>query len=181
MNSSLSDIQLDIQRLAAQQNQMQTQQQQKLIAEQQRQILQLQQQQQFQTIQRQQSQPSPQPQFYPPPKYQPSELFFHCALMIFSTTLIVDVGYPAPLQSSVSAPHVPQALYSQQRVVEPQFFLHDNPPAPIATPPRRTWAQPVNDPYNIPQQPELRTWGKPQPVQIESNPGGFVLHHNADR
>lgn len=97
------------------------------------------------------------------------------------TTLLVEVGYPAPLQSSVSAPHVPQALYSQQRVIEPQFFLHDNPPAPIATPPRRTWAQPVNDPYNIPQQPELRTWGKPQPVQIEPNPGGFLLHHNADR
>ncbi|ERL87082.1 hypothetical protein D910_04483 [Dendroctonus ponderosae] len=165
MNTSLTDIQSDIQRLAAQQNQMHTQQQQKLIADQQRQILQLQQQQQeYQTMQRQQSQPSPQAQYYQPQKYQPS--------------------FPSPLQSSTSAPHIPQSLYSHPSVMEqPQFFLHDNPPPAAVTPQRRTWGQPMNQPLQVitdsymPQQPELRTWGK----QPEASPGGFVLHHATDR
>ncbi|KAH1013384.1 hypothetical protein HUJ04_002378 [Dendroctonus ponderosae] len=165
MNTSLTDIQSDIQRLAAQQNQMHTQQQQKLIADQQRQILQLQQQQQeYQTMQRQQSQPSPQAQYYQRQKYQPS--------------------FPSPLQSSTSAPHIPQSLYSHPSVMEqPQFFLHDNPPPAAVTPQRRTWGQPMNQPLQVitdsymPQQPELRTWGK----QPEASPGGFVLHHATDR
>ncbi|XP_076270911.1 calmodulin-regulated spectrin-associated protein patronin isoform X4 [Rhynchophorus ferrugineus] len=168
MNSNLSDIRSDIQRLAAQQNQMQLQPKQteheKIIADQQRQILQLQQQ-QFQTMHRPQSQ-----DFYMPPKFQPQ-------------------SYAPPLQTSLSAPHVPQSLYPQPRIAEQsQFFLHDNVPAPSAMPQRRTWGQPQQpppvhmgiDPYQ-PQQPELRTWGKPQPIQAESNSGGFVLHHTMDR
>ncbi|XP_050310591.1 patronin isoform X6 [Anthonomus grandis grandis] len=169
MNSSLSDIHLDIQRLAAQQNQMQAQQQEKLIAEQQRQIMQLQQQNQFQTMQRQQASP-PQTQYYQPQKYH-------------------SQTYPNPLQSSVSAPHIPQSYYSSQsRIPEQQFFLHENPPPPAAaTPPRRTWGQPQHmhqpqvDPY-APQQPELRTWAKPQAIgPSEGGSEGFVLHHTTDR
>ncbi|XP_066144047.1 patronin-like isoform X5 [Euwallacea fornicatus] len=160
MNSSLSGIQSDIQRLAAQQNQIQTQQQQKLIAEQQRQIVELQQQQQqLQSLQR----PPPLAQFYPSQKYQPS--------------------YASPLHSSMSAPHVPQVLFAQPQA-EQQFFLHDNPPAPVATPPRRTWGQPAQPVQVVaetfaPTQPELRTWSKPQ--SVESSPAGFVLHHTSDR
>ncbi|CAG9771821.1 unnamed protein product [Ceutorhynchus assimilis] len=170
MTTNLSDIQSDIQRLAAQQNQMQTQ---KLIEEQQRQILQLQQQQQYQTMTRQQSQPPPQTQYYQPQRYQSPQQNY----------------YPSPLQSSTSAPHIPQSLYSQSRGPEqPQFFLHENGPPPT-TPPRRTWGQPQQAPPTMmgdsyaPQQPELRTWAKPQPVQPpQDGPGGgFVLHHTPDR
>ncbi|XP_030749576.1 patronin isoform X3 [Sitophilus oryzae] len=173
MNSSLSDIQSDIQRLAAQQTQMQTQHQQKIIAEQQKQILQLQQQQQqLHTMQRQPSHPPQQQDYYHPIKY-------------------MQQTFGQPLQTSLSAPHVPQSLYSQPKQVDPsQFFLHDSSPAPPPTTQRRTWGQvqqpptahmpPAPDLYQ-PQQPELRTWGKPQPIQSESTPGGFVLHHTMDR
>lgn len=71
MNSSLHDIQSDMQRLATQQNQIQ---QQNLIAQQQRQIQALQQQQQYQSMQPQQ-QPLPQytQQQYQQPIYQPPQ------------------------------------------------------------------------------------------------------------
>lgn len=72
MNSSLSDIQTDIQRLASQQNQIQAAQQQNLIAQQQKQIQQLQQQQQqYQSMQQQQQQQYVAPQqMYSPQLYQ---------------------------------------------------------------------------------------------------------------
>ncbi|XP_074040441.1 calmodulin-regulated spectrin-associated protein patronin isoform X3 [Leptinotarsa decemlineata] len=163
MNTSLHDIQSDMQRLASQQNHAQQQHQQNLIAQQQRQILALQQQ-QYQSIQSQSpmipqytSQPSYQPQMYQPPQQV----------------------YASPLQSSASAPHIPQALYAQQRIQEqPQFFLHEPAapmsPVPPVTPQRRTWAQqpqPPPIPMESYHQPELRTWNKPQ-----STGGGFVLH-----
>lgn len=67
MNSSLGDIQSDIQRLTSQQNQIQAAQQQSLIVQQQKQIQQLQQQ-QYQSMQQQQY-VSPQ-QIYSPQIYQ---------------------------------------------------------------------------------------------------------------
>lgn len=72
MNSSLHDIQADIQRLASQQNQIQAAQQQTLLAQQQKQLQALQQQ-QYHALQQQQQQ---HPQFaaqqsYNPPGYQP--------------------------------------------------------------------------------------------------------------
>ncbi|XP_023310472.1 patronin isoform X3 [Anoplophora glabripennis] len=169
MNSSLHDIQSDMQRLASQQNQIQQQHQQNLIAQQQRQIQALQQQ-QYQSMQ-----PPPvlpqytQPQ-YQQPVYQPPQQV-----------------YAPPLQSSASAPHIPQAIFNQSRTQEqPQFFLHDQSvamPSPPVVPQRRTWAQqpqppPVRDPYH---QPELRTWGKPQSTGGDIGGGGFMLHDTPDR
>ncbi|XP_057664944.1 patronin isoform X8 [Diorhabda carinulata] len=160
MNSSLHDIQSDMQRLASQQNQLQ---QQNIIAQQQRQIHALQQQQQYQTIQSQQhipqytSQQSYQPQIYqpPPPVYAP------------------------PLQTSSSAPHIPQTLFGQPRG-QGQFFLHDQSstisPAPQITPQRRTWAQqtqPPPIPIESYHQPELRTWNK---TGGHGDSRGFLLH-----
>ncbi|XP_063914584.1 patronin isoform X4 [Zophobas morio] len=158
MNSSLSDIQTDIQRLASQQNQMQAVQQQSIIAQQQKQIQQLQQQQhQYQSMQQQQQQ-----QHYV--QQQP----------IYSPQIYQQQPQPS-LQTSASAPHIPQSLYQQSRVLEqPQFFLHDqNPPMtpPVVTQ-RRTWAQ--QPPPSVGQdvyQPELRTWNK-----MGGSGGGFVLH-----
>lgn len=142
MNSSLTDIQSDIQRLASQQSQLQAVQQQNIIAQQQKQIQQLQQ------------------QMYAPQIYQQPSLY----------------AAPNTLQSSASAPHIPQSLYQQSRIPEqPQFFLHDqSPPPPPVIAPRRTWAQQaVPSPQPIPlesYQPELRTWSK------VGGQTGFVLH-----
>ncbi|XP_056647194.1 patronin isoform X17 [Diorhabda sublineata] len=160
MNSSLHDIQSDMQRLASQQNQLQ---QQNIIAQQQRQIHALQQQQQYQTIQSQQhipqytSQQSYQPQIYQP---QPPV-------------------YAPPLQTSSSAPHIPQTLFGQPRG-QGQFFLHDQSstisPAPQITPQRRTWAQqtqPPPIPIESYHQPELRTWNK---TGGHGDSRGFLLH-----
>ncbi|XP_044267987.1 patronin isoform X10 [Tribolium madens] len=135
MNSSLGDIQSDIQRLTSQQNQIQAAQQQSLIVQQQKQIQQLQQQ-QYQSMQQQQYVYSPQ---------------------------IYQQQFAPPLQSSASAPHIPQSLYQQS---QPQFFLHDQTPPPV--PQRRTWAQQPQDLH----QTELRTWNK-------MGGGGFVLHDNS--
>ncbi|KAJ8944831.1 hypothetical protein NQ314_009372 [Rhamnusium bicolor] len=169
MNSSLHDIQSDMQRLASQQNQIQQQHQQSLIAQQQRQIQALQQQQQYQSMQS----PPPIPQYtqqtYQPQMYQPPQQV-----------------YAPPLQSSASAPHIPQAIFNQPRIQEqPQFFLHDKSapmsPSPVV-PQRRTWAQqpqPPPIPVESYHQPELRTWGKPQ--SAGGGGGGFVLHDTSDR
>ncbi|XP_017772472.1 PREDICTED: patronin isoform X3 [Nicrophorus vespilloides] len=89
-----------------------------------------------------------------------------------------------PLQSSASAPHIPQSLYQQSRLQnEPQFFLHGQQESPVpqlVAPQRRTWSQqPQPTPQPPPQivhppetyqQPEMRTWAKPQ------NPNAFILH-----
>lgn len=83
-----------------------------------------------------------------------------------------------PIQSSASAPHIPQSLYGNQKVyVEvPQFFLHNNQEQQQQNPPqpqRRTWAQQaqmapvVNESYH---QPELRTWSKPQSFMLHDTP-----------
>nr|XP_008193061.1 PREDICTED: patronin isoform X11 [Tribolium castaneum] len=133
MNSSLGDIQSDIQRLTSQQNQIQAAQQQSLIVQQQKQIQQLQQQ-QYQSMQQ---------QMYSPQIYQQQ----------------APPIYAPPLQSSASAPHIPQSLYQQSRIPEqPQFFLHDQTPPPV--PQRRTWAQQPTPPPQEFHQPELRTWNK---------------------
>lgn len=88
-----------------------------------------------------------------------------------------------PIQSSASAPHIPQTLYQQtinsHRMEQPQFFLHDQTQQqlqqqPTIAPQRRTWAQQVqqqqqpilNDSY---QQNEMRTWNHPS-----ASP--FILH-----
>ncbi|KAG5885276.1 hypothetical protein JTB14_005815 [Gonioctena quinquepunctata] len=163
MNTSLHDIQSDMQRLASEQN---LAQQQNIIAQQQRQILALQQQQQ--QYQSMQPQPTIVPQYTPQQSYQQQ---------IYQPQPQV---YASPLQSSASAPHIPQALYAQQRIQEqPQFFLHEPAapmsPAPPVTPQRRTWAQqpqPPPIPMESYHQPELRTWNKPQ----SAGGGGFVLH-----
>ncbi|KAJ8916210.1 hypothetical protein NQ315_016349 [Exocentrus adspersus] len=170
MNSSLHDIQSDMQRLASQQNQIQ---QQNLISQQQRQIqaLQQQQQQQYQSMQ------SPQQHQYVQPQYQQP---------MYQLPQPAPV-YAPPLQSSASAPHIPQALFNQSRIQDPQqFFLHDQstamPSPPPMVPQRRTWAQqqpqpiPAPDPYH---QPELRTWGKPQTAG--GGGGGFMLHDTPER
>lgn len=105
--------------------------------------------------------------------------------LIFVKEIIPISVYAPPLQSSASAPHIPQALFSQSRAQEQsQFFLHDQSaamPSPPVAPQRRTWAQqsqppPVPDPYH---QPELRTWGKPQ--SAGGGGGGFMLHDTSDR
>ncbi|CAH1102590.1 unnamed protein product [Psylliodes chrysocephalus] len=166
MNSSLHDIQSDMQRLTSQQNQLQ---QQNLIAQQQRQIQALQQQQQqFQSMQSQQQQI---PQYstqqpYQQQIYQPPQV------------------YAPPLQTSASAPHIPQTIFGQPRgVPQGQFFLHDQSvsisPGPQMTPQRRTWAQqpqPPPIPMESYHQPELRTWSKPN--NIPETRGGFVLHES---
>ncbi|KAJ8975824.1 hypothetical protein NQ317_003860 [Molorchus minor] len=173
MNSSLHDIQSDMQRLASQQNHLQQQQQQNIIAQQQRHIQVLQQQHQQQQFQSMQSPPQPVPQYthqqsYQPQMYQPPQQV-----------------YAPPLQSSSSAPHIPQALFNQSRVQEqPQFFLHDQSGTISPTPPPRLLRKeehglnnpslPPVEPY---QQPELRTWGKPQ----SAPGGGFVLHDSSER
>ncbi|KAK5646802.1 hypothetical protein RI129_005266 [Pyrocoelia pectoralis] len=88
-----------------------------------------------------------------------------------------------PLQSYSSAPHIPQAVYTQQMATSPpihqepsHFYLHNQLPSPASqiptvVPQRRTWAQQVNDSY---PSPELRTWSKPQ------SPAGFLLHTNTN-
>lgn len=94
-----------------------------------------------------------------------------------------------PLQSSASAPHIPQSYYQSPS----QFFLHSQqsmqmpPTQPIPmqsqqtiVPQRRTWAQQAQ-PLTIGsessyQQPDMRTWGKPH-----SAGGGFVLHESTER
>ncbi|KAL1491179.1 hypothetical protein ABEB36_011818 [Hypothenemus hampei] len=134
MNSSLSDIQTDIQRLAAQQNQMQVQQQEQLIAEQQRQLAKL------HAMQQQQQQRN-----------------FH------------QNYYLTPLQSSTSAPHIPEP--------QSRFFLHETASPATAPPPRRTWQQQQQQQQQ--QQPEFRTWS--QIGTTEQTPpmeGGFTLHHH---
>lgn len=82
--------------------------------------------------------------------------------------------YAPPLQSSASAPHIPQSLYQQSRIPEqPQFFLHDHtaPMTPPVVPQRRTWSQQPTPPPQEIYQPELRTWNK-----MGGTGGGFVLH-----
>ncbi|XP_049822135.1 patronin isoform X4 [Aethina tumida] len=164
MNSSLHEINTDMQRLATQHNQMHmAQQQQNMLAQQQR---------QFQALQQQHYHQYNQPQ-YPPQMYQ-------------------QQAYAPPLQSSASAPHIPQTHYQQpqsrQDSPQQQFFLHGQqmPASPPVAPQRRTWAQqpqpPPVDPYHHQQpepQPPLRTttWSKPQ----SSGGGGFMLHDNVDR
>ncbi|XP_065163737.1 patronin isoform X3 [Atheta coriaria] len=166
MNSSLHDIQADIQKLVSQQNQIQLAQQQQFLQQQHKHLLQQQQQQQGFHHPAAPSAYSQSPYHqYPTQPQQP----------IYNNTL----------QTSTSAPHIPpRSVYHQPRVPqpEPQFFLHSQQDSPIppAVPQRRTWAQqaqmpPVsvsNDPpyQHSPPQPEMRTWGKPQ------NPAGFMLH-----
>lgn len=83
-----------------------------------------------------------------------------------------------PIQSSASAPHIPQSLFGNQKVyVEvPQFFLHNQQQQQQQTPPqpqRRTWAQqaqitPIaNEPYH---QSDLRNWNKPQSFMLHDTP-----------
>ncbi|KAI4466052.1 hypothetical protein MML48_3g00021872 [Holotrichia oblita] len=169
MNSSLQDIQADIQRLANQQKQIQAAQEQQMVQHQK----QLFQQSTFMTM-------SPHPASYATqasynaPQYQQGPMF-------------------TPLQSSASAPHIPQSLYQAHAAMnQPQFFLHQQqqpmhmqstqsipmqPQQPIV-PQRRTWAQQAQTPplTSDSYQPDLRTWGKPQ-----SAGGGFVLHESTDR
>lgn len=89
MNSSLHDIQADIQRLASQQNQIQAAQQQTLLAQQQKQLQALQQQQQLQALQQQQMQniqPQYSSQVYNPQVYRQAQgklLFLHSKLQIY--------------------------------------------------------------------------------------------------
>lgn len=147
MNSSLHDIQADIQRLASQQNQIQANQQHALLAEQHKQHIQAfaAQHHNMHVMQQQ-----------PPASHYPTQSHYN------------------PMQSYGSAPHLPQ--YSQMSssprvaVEQPQFYLHDQPQPP----PRRTWAQQAPAPDTSYQQPELRTWGKPQQST------GFVLHDTPD-
>ncbi|XP_060518088.1 patronin isoform X3 [Cylas formicarius] len=156
MNSSLTDIQSDIQQLAAQQSQLQLQHDQKLIADQQRQILHMQQQ-QYQTMQRQQQQQYAQPYSHQPQIYQ-------------------QQGVPVQMQPASAAQPIPVSLFGPTKAVEePQFFLHDH-AAPVA-PPRRTWAQQSQLSHD---RGELKTWGKPQPVEVAYNES-FVLHDTARR
>nr|CAH7736423.1 unnamed protein product [Callosobruchus chinensis] len=167
MNSSLHDLQSDMQRLASQQSQLQ---QQTLITQQQRQIQQLQQ--QYQSM----HQPQQQQQQYAPPQ-QPFQ-----AQQIYQQP--VQQSYAPPLQSSSSAPHIPAPYHpptsaSQQ---QQQFFLHEQPPpAPMSPQPpppqRRTWAQ--SAPVQVPQA-ELRTWGR-APANDRGSGGGFVLHDTTER
>ncbi|CAG9862690.1 unnamed protein product [Phyllotreta striolata] len=168
MNSSLHDIQSDMQRLASQQNHLQ---QQNLIAQQQRQIQALQQQhQQYQSMQSQQhipqynSQQSYQQQIYQEPQV-----------------------FASPLQTSASAPHVPQSMYGQPRgQSQGQFYLYEQPPP--AAPQRRTWAQqpqPPPVPIEPYHQPELRNWNKPnnatESARIAGGGGGGFVLHDTDR
>lgn len=166
MNTNLYDIQADIQRLATQQNQIQISQQQ----------------------QHQQQQQLPhlfmQPQAHPIQPYQ-QQIPQYGNQQHYNAQPYQQGAIYNPLQSYSSAPHIPQAIYTQQIVTSPRvhpeqshFYLHDQAhaqphisQAPV-TPPRRTWAQQNTEPY---QQPEMRTWGKPQ------NPSGFLLHNNTDR
>lgn len=116
-------------------------------------------------------------------------------MAFFFGTIFVFTVYSQPLQSSASAPHIPQTLYQQSRIPEqPQFFLHDQPasPAPPQQPQqqqqqqqsqqsmRRTWAQqpqppPISEP-NYHHQTDMRTWSKATGVNA-----GFVLHDTTDR
>ncbi|CAH1117780.1 unnamed protein product [Phaedon cochleariae] len=176
MNSSLHDIHSDMQRLASQQNQVPQHVQQSFVTQQSRPIQMMQSQPHYQSMQ---TQPQAVPQYavqqsYQPQMYQPPQQV-----------------YPSPLQSSASAPHIPQTLYSHHHHQPPppqqqqqQFFLHEPVPSPVvspapspaqvAPPPRRTWSQPVAplEQWQQQQQPEMRSWGKPQSA------GGFVLHED---
>ncbi|XP_025830608.1 patronin isoform X4 [Agrilus planipennis] len=158
MNSSLQNIQVDIQRLSSQQNQIQAAQQQVY---------------------------SQQMQNYPPvSNYQQPPVSQY--VPTYTTQQFTPQGaiYNHPLQSYSSAPHIPQAIYAQKSAPspniqqqEPHFYLHDQPmmttPTPQPTPQRRTWATPPPSAEHVPflpEQPEMRTWNKPQ------NPNSFVLH-----
>ncbi|XP_071052762.1 patronin isoform X4 [Onthophagus taurus] len=154
MNTSLQDIQADIQRLANQHQQIQAAQ------DHQKQPMYPQ---GFMTVTHHHHHPqySSQQSYHQPQQYQPS---------IY-----------APLQTSASAPHIPQTLYQSN---QSQFFLHQSnqqqQQAPMI-PQRRTWAQqPL--PVNLEsfgggggQANEMRTWGKPQ------NPASFILHEQTER
>ncbi|KAK9712450.1 Spectrin-binding region of Ca2+-Calmodulin [Popillia japonica] len=167
--ANLQDIQADIQRLANQQKQIQAAQEQQMVQHQK----QLFQQSTFMTMAQHPASYATQ-QSYNPPQYQQGPMF-------------------TPLQSSASAPHIPQSLYQTHPAMnQPQFFLHQQqqpmhmqstqsipmqPQQPIV-PQRRTWAQQAQTPplTSDSYQPDLRTWGKPQ-----SAGGGFVLHESTDR
>lgn len=172
MNTSLHDIQSDIQRLASQQNQMHQQH----LVQQQSQIMQsFQQAQQYRPIQYTSQ------QSFNPPQYHGIKSQSQQYLISLSR-FFVGATYN-PIQSSASAPHIPQqSLYQQtinsHRMEQPQFFLHDQPQMPHhpqqPVPQRRTWAQQSHT-TPPPQQPEMRTWGQPQ------NAAGFVLHDTPER
>lgn len=192
MNSSLHDIQTDIQRLATQQNQIHQQQ----FAPQQKQHLHpFQQPQHYQVLQSNPQYTSQ--QSYNPPDFRQgnkhkNDLFTYDRYLLPNNCIIGSPIYN-PIQSSASAPHIPQTVYQQtlnsHRMEQPQFFLHDQTSAqqpqilqqPVVAPQRRTWAQqaqqqqqqqqPIqNDSY---QQPEMRTWNHP------TSP--FILHETNDR
>jgi multidrug efflux pump subunit AcrA (membrane-fusion protein) len=120
MNSSLSDIQTDIQRLASQQNQIQAAQQQNLIAQQQKQIQQLQQQQQqYQSMQQQQQQQYVAPQqMYSPQLYQqpsqPSKSFFFFFLKSFGLFLFFCSVCSSPSVVSERPPHTSVTISTDQ-------------------------------------------------------------------
>jgi multidrug efflux pump subunit AcrA (membrane-fusion protein) len=118
MNSSLSDIQTDIQRLASQQNQIQAAQQQNLIAQQQKQIQQLQQQQQqYQSMQQQQQQQyvAPQqiysPQLYQQPSQTSKSFFF---LKSFGLFLFFCSVCSSPPVVSERPPHTSVTISTDQ-------------------------------------------------------------------
>ncbi|KAF5275691.1 hypothetical protein FQA39_LY06803 [Lamprigera yunnana] len=135
MNSSLHDIQADIQRLASQQNQIQVQRS-------------------FGQQQSHPIQPHQQiPQYSNAQPYSQQGAIYNPLQSYSSAPHIPQAVYnqQMPPSPSVHAEHQ-------------HFYLHNQSqplitPSPSVTPQRRTWAQQVNDSY---QSPEIRIWGKSQ-------------------
>ncbi|KAF5305033.1 hypothetical protein FQR65_LT18788 [Abscondita terminalis] len=157
MNSSLHDIQADIQRLASQQNQIQVQQQ-SLVHHPVHQPY-------------QQQIPHYPNQHYNAQPYSPQGAIYNPLQSYSSAPHIPQAVYNQQIPPS-------PPMHQEQH-----FYLHSQPQQPVPTtssPPvatqRRTWAQQVNDSY---QTPEIRTWSKPQ--QQQQPTPGFVLHNNSDR
>ncbi|XP_031344044.1 patronin isoform X4 [Photinus pyralis] len=151
MNSSLHDIQSDIQRLTSQQNQMQMVQQQALMQPQSHHVA-----------------PYPQynmPQTFDAQSYSQQGAIYN-PLQSYSSAPHIPQAVFAQ-QVGTSPP-----IHQEQS----HFYLHNQAPSPAAAiptvvPQRRTWAQQINDSY---QSPEMRTWSKPQ------SPAGFLLHNNTN-
>ncbi|GJQ85734.1 hypothetical protein Trydic_g12140 [Trypoxylus dichotomus] len=165
--ANLQDIQADIQRLANQHKQLQAVHEQQM-ASQQKQVF------QPPGYMMQHAASYATQQSYNPPQYQQGPMF-------------------TPLQSSASAPHIPQSIYQTHPIIssQPQFFLHQQQPIQIQStqpipmqpqqpivPQRRTWAQQAQPPQIATDsyQPDMRTWGKPHSAGTS-----FVLHETTDR